>query len=367
MGDAGTFMATPVGLSLLAEVAGLDLWDFMEQIGESIPGTTLKASPSDADAPAPGHGPAAARPRRQAPDVVTDHVAAVASSLDQLARCEDRLALLHALADVLLPGAVETAAAPFLTSATESLLPVSRALASAPATQWWWELPDLGHQRWLSGAGQPARGAALTEALRAQGVADAEEERRAAREWPWPPRRDTVYSGTWWSPPLGGGAFTSTGPVGPLPAAAAGLALDSIGEDRFELWDVRVGPQARIWNITGPDDWGRLVKRYPRDVTASRRHDWYHSTGRDGPWLLPDWSRAADDWDGIHLSAAGYISAAWLAIPVGDAATVLAGWGPDETLWLNDVFTSAERAGTWTGTPGAEAFPDVLLPWLGPR
>jgi hypothetical protein len=45
MGDAGTFMATPVGLSLLAEVAGLDLWDFMEQIGESIPGTTLKASP----------------------------------------------------------------------------------------------------------------------------------------------------------------------------------------------------------------------------------------------------------------------------------------------------------------------------------
>lgn len=105
MGDAGTFMATPVGLSLLAEVAGLDLWDFMEQIGESIPGTTLKASPSDADAdaPGPGHGPAAARPRRQAPDVVTDHVAAVASSLDQLARCEDRLALLHALADVLCP------------------------------------------------------------------------------------------------------------------------------------------------------------------------------------------------------------------------------------------------------------------------
>src|SRR5882757_2262787 len=85
MGDAGTFMATPVGLSLLAEVAGLDLWDFMEQIGESIPGTTLKASPSGADAPGPGHGPAAARPRRQAPDVVTDHVAAVASSLDQLA------------------------------------------------------------------------------------------------------------------------------------------------------------------------------------------------------------------------------------------------------------------------------------------
>jgi hypothetical protein len=367
MGDDGTFMATTVGLSLLAKVAGLDLWDFMEQIGESIPGTTLTASPSDADSPGPGHGPAPVRPRRQAADVVTDHVAAVAGSLDLLAECEDRPALLGALADVLLPGPVATAAAPFLASATESLLPVSRALAAAPATQWWWDLPDLGHQRSLGGAGQPARGAALTEALRAQGVADAEEERRAAREWPWPPPRDTVYSGNWWSPPLGGGVFTSTGPVGPLPAVAAGLALDSIGEDRFELWDVKVRPQARIWNIAGPDDWGRLAARYPRDVTASRRHDWYRFTGRDGPWLLPDWSRAADDWDGVHLSIAGFISAAWLAIPAGDAATVLAGWGPDETLWLNDVFASADRVGTWTGTPGPEAFPDMPLPWLGPR
>jgi hypothetical protein len=364
-------MATTVGLSLLAEVAGLDLWEFMDQIGESIPGTTLTAllSPSDADAESagPSHGPAPVRARRQAADVLTDHVAAVAGSLDQLAECEDRLALLHALADVLLPGAVETAAAPFLAAAAESLLPVSRALASAPAVQWWWELPDLGHQRWLGGAGQPARGAALTEALRAQGVADAEEERRAARELPWPPRRNTVYSGTWWSPPLGGGVFTSTGPTGPLPAVAVGLALDSIGEDRLEFWDVTVSPQARIWNITGPDDWGRLAALYPRDVTASRRHDWYHSTGRDGPWLLPDWSRAADDWDGVHLSIAGYISASWLAIPAGDAATVLAGWDPDGTLWLNDVFANVDRVGTWTGTPGPDAFPDVPLPWLGPR
>jgi hypothetical protein len=94
------------------------------------------------------------------------------------------------------------------------------------------------------------------------------------------------------------------------------------------------------------------LARYPRDVTASRRHDWSRFTGRDGTWLLPDWPRAASDWDGVHLSIAGYVSATGLAIPAGDAATVLAGWGPDQTLWLNDVFTSVDRAGTWTGTPG---------------
>ncbi len=342
MGDAQTFMATAVGLSLLAEVAGLDPWDFIDQVGESSRGLP----PSD---------------------VVSSHIAVMAGSLDQLAECEDRAALLSAFAAVMLPGPIETEAAPYLAAAAESLLPVAEALAAAPGAQWWWEPPAPGRQRWLTSAGPPARGAALAAALREQAVADAEEERRAARDWPWPPPKDTVYSGDWWSPPLGSGVFTSTGPVGPLPAVAAGCALDSAGEERFEVWDVEISPRARIWAITRPADWGRLAARYPRDVTASRRHDWFRLTGRDGPWLLPDWARAARDWDGVHLSIAGYIAATGGAIPAGDAATVLTGWNPDETLWLNDVFTRVDRVGTWTGTPGPESFPQEPLPWLGPR
>lgn len=367
MGDARTFVSTQVGLSLLAEVVGLDLWDFLDQVGGSIPGTRLVSSPSDAAAPGPGHGQPPPRPRVRAADLVAAHVAAEAGNLRELAECDDLLALLQAFAAVMLPGAIETAAAPYLATAVESLRPAADALALAPAAQWWWEPPGRGSQRWLGGAGQPARGAALTAALRAQDDADAEEEDRAARDRPWPPNHDTVYSGTWWSPPLGGGVFTSTGPVGPLPAVEAGCELDGAGEERFELWDVAISSGARIWNITSPEDWGRLVARYPRDVTASRRHDWFRFTGRDGTWLLPDWRRAASDWDGVHLSIAGYISATGPAIPAGDAATVLAGWGPDQTLWLNDVFTSVDRAGTWTGTPGPDAFPEAPLPWLGPR
>jgi hypothetical protein len=343
MGDPRTFVSTPVGLSLLAEVVGLDLWDLVDQVGGSVPGTK----------------PA---------DVVAAQVVAEAGSLTELAECDDRLALLQAFAAVMLPGAIRTAAAPYLADAVESLLPVADALARAPGAQWWWEPPNRGSQRWLGGAGQPARGAALTAALRARADADAEEEDRTARDRPWPPNQDSVYSGTWWSPPLGGGVFTSAGPVGPLPAVEAGCEPDSAGEERFEVWAVGISLEARIWNITGPDDWTRLVTRYPRDVTASRRHDWFAFTGRDGRWLLPDWPRAASDWDGVHLSVAGYISASGPAIPAGeDAATVLAGWGPDETLWLNDVFTSVDRVGTWTGTPGPDAFPEAPLPWLGPR
>jgi hypothetical protein len=367
MGEARTFVSTQVGLSLLAEVVGLDLWDFLDQVGGSVSGTKLISSNADADAPGTGHG-LPPRPGRRAADVVAAQVAAEAGSLSELAECDDRLALLQAFAAVMLPGAIETAAVPYLAAAVESLRPVADALALAPAAQWWWEPPDRGGQRWLGGAGQPARGAALTAALQAQADTDAEEEDRTARDWPWPPTKDTEYSGTWWSPPLGGGVFTSTGPVGPLPAVEAGCELDGAGEERFGVWDVAVSSGARIWNITGPDDWARLVTRYPRDVTVSRRPDWFRFTGRDGRWLLPNWPRAAADWDGVHLSIAGYISATGLAIPAGeDAATVLAGWGPDQTLWLNDVFTSVDRAGTWTGTAGPDASPEAPLPWLGPR
>lgn len=106
------------------------------------------------------------------------------------------------------------------------------------------------------------------------------------------------------------------------------------------------------------------MARYPREVTASRGYDWREMTGRDGAWLLPDWLAVARDWDGVYLSIAGYLTASAFAIPAADAATVLIGWEPDETLWLNDVFTRVDRVGTWTGEPGPEMFPDVTLPWL---
>lgn len=374
MPEAGALTTTPVGLALLAELAGLDVWDFMDQIGQPVPGTRLMPSASfwprsrRRRGQGPEHGQARAGRNRQAADVVADQVTTAAAGLDQLAGFGDRPALLAAFAAVMDGGGVDAAAAPHLAAAAATLLPVAGSLAAAPAAQWWWEPPDRNHQRWLgTGGEQIPRGPALAEALRAQAAADEEEERRAARQLPWPPEDGKTYSGIWWSPPLGSGVLTTTGPVGPLPAVELGCALDSIGEDRFEVWAVEISPQARIWNITSPDDWGRLAARYPRDVTASRRHDWYRTTGRMGTWILPDWPRAGRDWDGVHLSIAGYITATGSAIPAAGAATVLLGWGPDQTLWLNDVFTRTDRAGTWTGTPGPEAFPDVTLPWLDSR
>src|SRR5690606_21256796 len=73
------------------------------------------------------------------------------------------------------------------------------------------------------------------------------------------------------------------------------------------------------------------------EVTASRRHDWFRVTGRDGRWLIPDWERVAQRWDAVHLTTLGYLSAATRLIDIdGEYASVIAGWGPDSTIWLTD-------------------------------
>ena len=186
MRDAQALTTTPVGLVLLARLAGLDRWDFMDQIGEPVSGPWIRLA--SAGSPDPEHGQGRTAPRRQAADVVADQVAVVAARLDQLAGCRDRQVLLSAFASAMFLGPADVTAAPHLSAAAACLLPVARALAAAPAAQWWWDLPDPHHQRWLgAGARQLRRGTALAAALRAQAAADEEEERWAERDLPWPP------------------------------------------------------------------------------------------------------------------------------------------------------------------------------------
>jgi hypothetical protein len=104
-----------------------------------------------------------------------------------------------------------------------------------------------------------------------------------------------------------------------------------------------------VAEVHDPEDRGRLVAAYPLDVTEHRRGEWSRTYGWAGPWLLPDWSRLAQDWDGVHVSAAGYLRAQEQLIRVGGGATVLAGWNPDATYWLRDVISRTEDAPeVWT-------------------
>ncbi|MBD7993850.1 hypothetical protein H9639_00835 [Arthrobacter sp. Sa2CUA1] len=180
------------------------------------------------------------------------------------------------------------------------------------------------------------------------------EEAQAARDRP-----QNVYanfSGNWWSFP---GRLLRT--VGAIPAAL-NLVEDSFGEKQATV--IPVYGSGRTFEIQTAEDWILLCRSFPLEVTASRRHDWFHTTGRDGRWVIPDWQLLAGEWDAVHLTTAGYLHTAGRALQVGaDTASVLAGLDPDSTLWLGDVAREAEAPRQlWRQNPNSDDWSLVHSP-----
>lgn len=146
-----------------------------------------------------------------------------------------------------------------------------------------------------------------------------------ARAWP------ENMSSVWWSCPPTAEAY----PMG----FAAEWIEDWHGETELSLRPVEVGVAAREYVIDSLADWVRLVEQYPLEVTFQRRGDWGRATGRKGRWFMPDYGRAARDWDVLTLTVRGYLTAAGAPAPVatagGDGACLLAGWSPGHRFWLN--------------------------------
>jgi hypothetical protein len=239
-------------------------------------------------------------------------------------------------------------------AARDALSPVAAAVAAAPAAAWWWTpaaLDDQHYVEWIdprhdhspSLTGAPAKLATW----RRDTLAD--EDRAAER--PADPR--APWSGHWWSTPALSGLPATTRAAAGLGAVALALTEDAMGWHEARVWPVHARPGARVYELTGPAAWTELVRRYPLEVTRSRRHDWFRATGRAGRWLIPDYAAVAADWDAVHLTVAGYLTTAGVACPVDrKVATVLAGWNPDQTWWLTDALTLGGPAAYWVNPEG---------------
>ncbi len=225
----------------------------------------------------------------------------------------------------------------------DALLPLAHAATAAPAAQWWPSSIALDSQHtaeWPGMDDEASRSAWVDLATwRSRTLAD--EEQAASR----PADPAASWSGNWWSTPAGLLATTRALPG----VGAVGLAVmeDSCGWNQATCRPIESNAGARVYEITGPDSWADLVARYPLDVTKSRRHDWWRVSGWSGTWLIPDFAAVANDYDAVHLSVLGYLSTAGRALPAGDARTVLAGWDPDKTYWLNDVLRFCGPAANW--------------------
>ncbi len=222
------------------------------------------------------------------------------------------------------------AAVPVVTSA---LAPIADEVVRR-APDWW--SGSRRREQWAVEWREPGDPVPLTadpvSALRHWHAETVRDEERSRRERPGDPTAN--WSGTWWSTP--GGVLKTTGVLDDGAPAGLRLVEDSLGWEIATAIPVRGA--GRTYEIRSATDWAELCRRFPLEVTASRRHDWYRVTGRDGRWLIPDWHRVAADWDAVHLTVTGYLQAATRSIEIDDEyASVLAGWGPDTTAWLTDV------------------------------
>ena len=132
----------------------------------------------------------------------------------------------------------------------------------------------------------------------------------------------------------------------------------------IKQWRLSVSDAARVYEINGPADWHQLCVEYPaksaRDASDPEESDnegWAlyplatlprDSDGQDFAtdvenWLTPNWSAVAEDWDGVHLTLGGLLTAEKVRV-VSDAGwSMLRFWDMEQTMWLRWAFDDVER------------------------
>lgn len=117
------------------------------------------------------------------------------------------------------------------------------------------------------------------------------------------------------------------------------------GEDQrpgpYHLWRATVSTTARVAEIHSPAAWSALAMAYPSLQAAFR-----YSVGSDQSTsygrLDPDWSRVSEEWDAVHLSVGGLLTAEDVAFTSGRLTTELRSWNMESTAWFRWSFKAVE-------------------------
>lgn len=300
-------------------------------------GVVLFGPGSDQPAPEPS-----AHEVARAHDALLDAAHVDAASVDDvlraLARTADSAMWWQAPdeQDALLADAVPeetTARAVRAVSATAAV----RTVFTAPSDPRWWTVEP--ERPWAAEYPDPVRPPSATVALRDAHRALLDEQLSEA---------GSADSGEWWTTPPSA-LRTTTHRVGDRGPLALWAVEDHTGWERADVAAVEVDPAARVFEVDDADDWAVLCRRFPIDVTGTtRRHDWGRATGRQGAWVVPDWNAVADHFDAVHLTLRGWLRASGVAVQVDDrTASVIAGWTPDQAVWLRDPQPMPGPASRW--------------------
>ncbi|RII43519.1 hypothetical protein DWB68_00980 [Galactobacter valiniphilus] len=246
-------------------------------------------------------------------------------------------------------------AQPALVSA---LRPVAQAVTNSPAVDWWSRGMDPPDQ-WIEL--QESDGSAWSWRLRGniRKVWDEWAQHRAEEE-------AEGFSSTGWTSPVTFGQDSPPITHGTLPSAAcdasgapaerphgdAELAVAGtptgflIQEDSGPVGPLmqagRLLPQAapRVLEIDSEAAWVSACTAFPLDVSRSygpqaRLALYLVDEPRATTWVIPDWGKAAREYDAVHLTVGAYLACATRPIEVpGHGFSAITGWDPDETYWL---------------------------------
>src|SRR5262245_18179413 len=202
-----------------------------------------------------------------------------------------------------------------LTSAAPELRPTVEWLLSTEPTSTWFTPIERAAQVWVSPDHTPPDPSWFSR--------DA---------WGWPPGR----------PPgrLGGPWTATAGDEANEPAWLRVHARRLAAEGRpatGSLWHQLVADEAVVFEVDGPLAWRWLCRRYPA------------SAGRGE--VLPDWDAVTADWDGIHVSIGGLVTAHGVAVGSASSWSTVRDWDAEGTLWLRWAFSSAAEVPSFADQP----------------
>lgn len=104
---------------------------------------------------------------------------------------------------------------------------------------------------------------------------------------------------------------------------------DYLSMPPYTRYRLRAAADARVFEVTGPADWHDLCTAFP-------------AIEPDGK-VVPDWSGVAREWDGVHLTLGGMLTASQVKISEGQRWTEHNAWDAEQTLWFRNRFEAVER------------------------
>jgi hypothetical protein len=102
-----------------------------------------------------------------------------------------------------------------------------------------------------------------------------------------------------------------------------------LGKPPLVRYRLHAAEQLRVYEVDGPHAWHHLCIRYPVE-------------GRGGR-LVPAWSAFVQDWNAVHLSLGGLLTADQVRVESAAGWTELEIWEFEQTRWLRWRFDAIER------------------------